>query len=50
MKNLLFLLLLLLFSCKEKKELIDQNKILQQKVVNKVLDWQEGFELTHNID
>lgn len=50
MKNLLFLLVLLLFSCKEKKELIVQNKMPQQKVVNKVLDWQEGFELTHNID
>lgn len=50
MKNLLFLLLLLIFSCNEKKESIAQNKIPQQKVVNKVVDWQEGFELTHNID
>ena len=50
MKNLLFLLLLLIISCKEKKQSIVQNKIPQQKVVNKVSDWQEGFELTHNVD
>ena len=50
MKNLLFLLLLLIFSCNEKKELIVQNKMPQRNIVHKVLDWQEGFELTHNID
>ena len=48
MIKIIFPVLLLLFSCKEKNKTFpnQENKTIKQKVAN----WQEGFGLTHSID